>query len=329
MTDINSKRPILIIDAQNLFLRSWAAYPTMNKDGEQMGGCIGFLKSMQRFAKEIQPSEIYIAWEGGGSQRRRKLYPAYKMGRKPEKLNRFYGDDIPDSEKNKNHQLISLLGMLKFLPVCQIYVSDCEGDDIVAYLCTGPFRNQDKIIVSSDKDMYQLLDDKTMIYSLHKKKIITAEDIFEEFRIRTHNFAIAKAICGDPGDNIPGVKGVGFKKVASKIPILGIDQVLILQDVFNFCQSKIDESTIYRHIIEQTDDIKRNWDLVHLDGSMLSANQVSKAQSVIDTFIPKTNKIELIRMLNKEGIEAFDAEGFFYDLKCVSANQHASGDRNV
>ena len=314
---LSQEHPILIIDAANLFLRSWAAYPTMNKNGEQMGGCIGFLKSMQRIAREIQPSRIYITWEGGGSQRRRKLYPEYKMGRKAEKLNRFYGDDIPDSETNKKRQLISLLGMLKFIPACQIYVSDCEGDDIIAQLCTGSFRNKDKIIVSSDKDMYQLLDDTTRIYSLHKKKIITAKEIFEEFRISTHNFAIAKAICGDAGDNVPGVKGIGFKKVASKLPMLGSNQVLILQDIFDFCQSRIDESIVYRRIIECVDDIKRNWKLVHLDGSMLSGDQVSKMQYVIDTFEPRVNRMKLIQALIKEGIEGFDIEGFFYDLNCA------------
>ena len=315
---LSQEHPILIIDAANLFLRSWAAYPTMNKNGEQMGGCIGFLKSMQRIAREIQPSRIYITWEGGGSQRRRKLYPEYKMGRKAEKLNRFYGDDIPDSETNKKRQLMSLLGMLKFIPACQIYVSDCEGDDIIAQLCTGSFRNKDKIIVSSDKDMYQLLDDTTRIYSLHKKKIITAKEIFEEFRITTHNFAIAKAICGDAGDNVPGVKGIGFKKVASKLPMLGSNQVLILQDIFDFCKSRIDESIVYRRIIECVDDIKRNWKLVHLDGSMLSGDQVSKMQYVIDTFEPRVNRIKLIQALIKEGIEGFDIEGFFYDLNCAT-----------
>ena len=208
--------------------------------------------------------------------------------------------------------------MLKHVPVCQIYVSDCEGDDTIAHLCTGPFRNENKIIVSSDKDMYQLLDEKTQIYSLHKKKIVNAEEIFEEFRIRTHNFAIAKAICGDAGDNVPGVKGIGFKKVASKLQILGSDQVLILQDVFDFCQSKIDESIIYRRIIEYANDIKRNWQLVHLDGSMLSGNQISKVQYAINTFEPVVNRIGLIRTLVKEGIDGFDAEGFFYDLKCVT-----------
>jgi len=286
----------------------------MNKNGEPIGGCIGFLKSLQRICREIQPSQVLIAWEGGGSQRRRNLYSEYKLGRRPEKLNRFYGDDIPDSEENRKHQLISLLGMLKFVPVCQVYVSDCEGDDVIAHLCKGPFRNDQKIIVSSDKDMYQLLDDKTNVYSLHKKKIVTADEIFEEYRIKTHNFALAKAICGDAGDNVPGVKGVGFKKVASKIPILAGDQELILQEVFDFCQSRIDESIIYRRIMESAQDVKRNWKLVHLDGGMLSADQVSKVQYVIDTFVPKVDRMGLIRALVKEGINDFDIEGFFYDL---------------
>jgi 5'-3' exonuclease len=167
-----------------------------------------------------------------------------------------------------------------------------------------------------------LLDDNTKIYSLHKKKIVTADEIFEEFRIKTKNFAIAKAICGDPGDNVPGVKGIGFKKVASKIPILGSDQELILQEVFDFCQSKIDESIIYRRIMDSVEDIKRNWKLVHLDGSMLSADQVSKVRHVIDTFTPRMDRMGLIRALVKEGIEGFDVEGFFYDLSSLIAIQH-------
>jgi len=111
------------------------------------------------------------------------------------------------------------------------------------------------------------------------------------------------------------VKGIGFKKVSSKIPILSGDQELILQEVFDFCQSRIDESIIYRRIVESSQDVKRNWKLVHLDGSMLSADQVSKVQHVVNTFTPRVDRMGLIRALVKEGIEGFDTESFFYDLK--------------
>lgn len=276
------------------------------------------MKTLKRIVTEICPSRVIVAWEGGGSLRRRKIFSEYKLGRRPEKLNRFYGDDIPESEENRKHQLITLLEMLKHSPVCQVYVSDCEGDDIVAFLCKGPFRLDEKVIVSSDKDMYQLLDVKTRIYSLHKKQVVTKDDIFEEYRIKTHNFAVAKAICGDPGDNVPGIKGLGFKTVAKKLPFLGGDDEITIQEVLSFCQTHSSESSVYKKIIESEDELMRNWKLVHLDGSMMSATQISKVQHTIDTFVPRKNKVGLLKSLIKEGIGDFDVEELFYAFNCIN-----------
>lgn len=296
----------------------------MSAHGYQMGGCVGFLKSLQRLCREFQPSRVYVTWEGGGSQRRRKIFPEYKMNRRPSKLNRFYEDDIPDSEENKKHQLITLLNVLKNVPVCQVYVSDCEGDDVVAYLCRGPLRDMKKVIVSADKDMYQLLDDKTDIYSLYRKRFITRVDLFEEFRIKSHNFAIAKCLCGDDSDNVPGVKGVGFKSVAKKFPMLSSDDVVILQELLDYAAAHRDESATYKRVTESSDVVKRNWQLVHLDGSMLSAEQAKKVEYAVDTFTPSVNKMSFIRLLIKEGITDFDLEGFFYDLSCIEGVRYSS-----
>lgn len=311
-------RPVFIVDGLNMFLRSHAAFPTMSSHGYQMGGCVGFLRSLQRLCRELHPARIYIAWEGGGSQRRRKLYSDYKMNRRPEKLNRFYSDDIPDTEENKRHQLVTLLSLLKHVPACQVYVSNCEGDDVVSYLCRGPLRDLEKIIVSSDKDMYQLLDVRTRIYSLYRKRFITSEDLFEEFRIKSHNFAVAKCLCGDPSDNVPGVKGVGYKTVAKKFPMLGSDDVVILQDVLDFAVSHRNESVIYKRVAEESDLVRRNWHLVHLDGSMLSADQATKVDYAVETFVPTVSKIPFIKILVKEGVSHdFDVDGFFYDVSCT------------
>jgi len=321
-----SDRPVLIVDGQNLFIRSWAAYPQVSSHGYQMGGCIGFLKTLRRIVSEVQPTHVCVAWEGGGSQRRRSIFPEYKLGRRPEKLNRFYGDDIPESEENRKHQLIALLEMLKYIPVCQVYASDCEGDDIVAFLCRGPFRNSNKIIVSSDKDMYQLLNETTRIYSLHKKRVLTHHDVFEEYRITPNNFAMTKALCGDPGDNVPGIKGVGFKTVAKKLPFLGGDGDILIDEVISYCQSHSEESTFYRRIVENRDVLERNWQLVYLDGSMLSANQISKIQHAVDTFVPRTNRIALTKVLVKEGIGDFNVEEFFYSFICIDGIGNPTGE---
>lgn len=316
-TEQKTQRPVLIVDSMNLFVRSYAAYPSMSSHGYQMGGAIGFLKTLQRIVSQVQPSNVYVAWEGGGSARRRALYSDYKMNRRPERLNRFYGNDIPDTEENRKHQIVALLEMLKCAPVCQVYVSDCEGDDVVAYLCRGPFRESQKVIVSSDKDLYQLLDENTRIYSLHKKTYVSADDVMEEYRVKAHNFAIAKALCGDTSDNVPGVKGLGFKTVAKRFALLGTEDNIVLQDVLDYSKSHIDESIIYRRVVEAEDDVKRNWRLVFLDGSMLSAAQASKVDAQVASFKPRIDRMALLRVLRKEGIADFDTEGFFYAFHCI------------
>lgn len=315
---MSTHQPTLIIDGANLFIRSWAAFPTMSSHGYQMGGCIGFLKTLRKLVREYQPEKIYIAWEGGGSARRRKIFPEYKLSRRPEKLNRFYADDIPDTEENRQHQLVTLIGMLRNIPVYQLYTPDCEGDDIIAYLCrTQQAQMTKKIIVSSDKDMYQLLQDDTTIYSLHKKTLVHEADVLTEFRVRASNFALAKAICGDVGDNVPGIKGFGFKTISKLYPMLGTDNNILLQDVIDYASAHIDDSTLHRRLVEKQDDLRRNWKLVFLDGSMLSGLQTSQIDHILNTYKPKSDRINLIKQLVKEGLGDFNVSEFFYDFVSV------------
>jgi 5'-3' exonuclease len=260
---------------------------------------------------------VYVCWEGGGSVRRRTLHPHYKRKRRPVKMNRFYGDDIPDSDENKQHQIIACLGFLKSAPVFQLYAQDCEGDDIISYLCRGRFRNDDKIIVSSDKDLYQLLDKHTQQYSLHKKALLTANDVLEEHRVASHNFALAKALCGDSGDNVPGIGGIGWGKVSKLFPMLGSQEDVLLQDVINYCKAHKERSSLYRRVIDRELDLRRNWKLVYLDGSMLSNQQAKRIDHIIETSRPGSSKVGLMKSMGDEGITTFDMDSFFYDLRCI------------
>lgn len=323
---MDNARPVLVFDGMNSFIRSWAAYPSMSAHGYQMGGCVGFLKTLRRLVYDIGPSAVYVAWEGGGSVRRRAIYAEYKLGRRPERLNRFYEGDIPDTEDNRRHQSIALVTMLGCAPVCQLYAADCEGDDVVAHLCTGPFRQQEKVIVSSDKDLYQLLDDRTRMYSLHRKTYVTKETVLEEFRVQSKHFAIAKALCGDAGDNVPGIKGVGFKTVAKLFPLLGTEDEVLLDDVIAYAHAHADEAKAYKRILEQEGDIRRNYRLVHLDGGMLSAHQQSLIDQTIANFVPRSNQIGLVRQLIKEGVNDFDVPGFLYAFNGIDGLQHGTGD---
>lgn len=289
----------------------------MSSHGYQVGGMVGFLRTMKRLLNEIQPSKMFVVWEGGGSTRRKALYSEYKENRKPEKLNRFYEDDIPDSDDNRQHQLIALIGLVKSLPIQQLYVSDCEGDDVIAFLCRGPFKDVEKIVASSDKDMYQLLDSVTKIYSFHKKRFVTTDDVLEDFRISTTNFALAKSLCGDPSDNIPGVEGLGFKTVAKKFPFMGTDNNIILQDVVDYCHTHSRESVIYRRILENRQLIERNWRLIYLDVSSLTPEQIKRIETQLGTPPHRGDRMAMIRGLVKEGVGNFDVESLFYSFNCL------------
>jgi len=312
-----SERPVLIVDGANLFIRSWAAYPQMTSNGDQFGGVIGFLKTLAKLVREQSPSMVLCAWEGGGSQRRRSIFKEYKLGRRPEKLNRFYGDDIPDNDENRKHQLLVLINSLKHVPICQLYASDCEGDDIIAYLCNGPMKDRKRVIASSDKDLYQLLDNNTIIYSLHKKIYVTSKTMFEEFHIKPHNFAVAKALCGDKGDNVPGIKGLGFKTASKLLPMLSGDQVVLLEDVLNYCYSHRDDHKMYGSIINNINDVKRNYRLVYLNGNMLSSDQQDKVNSTVNTFMPHMDRLGLLKKLLDEGVSDFDVQNFAYAFNCI------------
>jgi DNA polymerase-1 len=203
--------------------------------------------------------------------------------------------------------------------VKQLYVSNCEGDDVIAYLCDGPLRQEEKIILSTDKDMYQLMNDKTRIYNLYTKKLMSYHDIVDQYLITASNFGIAKAICGDVSDNISGIKGVGFKTLAKHIDVLRTHEDLSLKDVFSYCYSHRDISKVCNKIIESKEIVERNWALIHLDVSSLSASQAKKIEYQINQPAPIGNKIDLMKELIKEGINNFDVSHVFSSLTLARA----------
>lgn len=301
---------ILLIDALNLFSRHYVRNPAMSTHGHQAGGIVGFLNTLGLLVQQIHPSAVYVVWEGGGSSRRKSIFPEYKQNRRPPKLNRYYEDDIPDSNENRIHQIKFLVECLKHAPMCQLFVEGCEADDVIGYLCRNKFKDEKKIIVSSDRDYFQLLDVNTIMYSLTSKKFLGPDDVLKEFNITPENFVLAKAICGDPSDNIPGVKGVGFKTVAKRFKLSS--DAITIQDILETCKNSGSKShKIYSQIYESEDLIKRNWRLMYLDVSNLAALQMRRIDSTVESFKPVKNKMQLMKMLHDEGLPTFNVQELF------------------
>lgn len=308
-------RPVLVIDAFNLFTRHFIANPAMAENGvragEPAGGIAGFINSTRWLVDTLHPDQVVVVWESGGSLRKRKLFPEYKMHRRPQKLNRYYEDDIPTTTQNRNWQVSTIVSLLREVGVCQVYVPDCEADDVIGYVCKYKFKGKQKVIVSSDKDFYQLLGPDTKVYNPMGKRYVEASDVLARFGISSQNFCVAKALCGDPSDNIPGVKGVGFKTLAKRFPKMGTEDEVTCSEIIAEARERAEAKRapkLFGNIADAEDTIKRNWQLMYLDTNNLAAAQIKKIDHAIDSFDPRHDKMSLMRKLIKAGLPRIDAD---------------------
>ncbi len=313
-------RPILIVDGLNVFMQHFAANPSMSSHGNHIGGVIGFMRGLSHLVDRVGPKEIIVAWEGGGSSRRRAIYKDYKGGKRPQKLNRYYGGEIPDTVQNRDDEISMLISLLRHTPVKQIYVTDCEADDVIGYLSKRHFNKNRIVIVSSDKDLYQLLSPKVIQWSPGQKAFITLKTVQEKFGIHVNNFCTARAFIGDPSDNLPGVPRVGFASLIKRFPILSASQHVSVLDIIDESKKMLEKSNlkIYTNIVENADIAARNWKLMYLDTQNLAASQIHRVNSAVEEIESNLNKIGFIRDMLRYGINNFDADSFFASLRATT-----------
>ena len=127
---------VIFIDGLNLFLRNFAVLNFINPSGTHIGGLAGFLRSLGALINQIQPTSIYIVFDGvGASTNRRYLLPEYKTGRNLNRITNWDAfDDISDENDAKVDQIIRLVQYLKCLPAKVVSIDKVEADDIIAYM---------------------------------------------------------------------------------------------------------------------------------------------------------------------------------------------------
>ena len=296
---------IMIIDALNLFLRSYIVNPTMSKGGHPIGGTAGFIKSLQKLTREINPTSIVICWDGqGGSRKRKQQNKNYKEGRSPVRLNRDIRVLSEQQEKeNKIWQMHRILEYLNNFPVIQLVADEVEADDLISYVCRySNFAEDQKVIVSSDKDFYQLLDNTTVLHRPIQNTFLTKHSIIEEYGIHPQNFALARAIAGDKSDNLEGIPGVGLKTIAKRFPFLGEERDVTISEVVEFAANQESKIKAFSAIIEGEELIKGNYDLMQLYSPSLSYQTKQRVQWSIKEFSYSFNKTNTDLMLLEDGL---------------------------
>lgn len=275
---------ILMIDGLNLFFRNFAMLNAVNPDGIHVGGLGGFFRSLGALIRQIQPTSVYVVFDGAGSANNRKnLLPEYKSGRNLQRITNWeVFDSHEDEDDSKIDQIVRIIQYLKTLPVKTVSIDKVEADDIIAYLSnTLPKQKEDKVfIVSSDKDFIQLVNENVIVYRPMEKEFYTEETVKEKFNMSPTNFIIYKTLMGDNSDKVKGVKGLGEKKLYKLFPELS-ERDLSLDDIYNICESKFKENVIYARIIQDIDSLEKNYKIMDLSNPMLDENDKRYLNQVV------------------------------------------------
>ena len=317
---MSKKERVMIIDGLNMFLRSYIVVPQLSKDGEPIGGTTGFLKSLQKLTREVKPDKVVVCWDGrGGSRKRKQKNHNYKEGRKPIRLNRSFKVLNEEQEKeNKVWQLHRTVAYLNNFPVIQTLADEVEADDIISYICRySQYRDEQKVIVSSDKDFFQLLDDNTILYRPVQKVIHNRKSIIEEYGIHPNNFALARAVVGDKSDNLDGVPGIGLKTVSRRFPFFSAEKDVFLKELVEFCENQESNLKAYKSIPENEKLIKENYELMQLYSPSLSIQTKQSIDWTIEEFEFKFRKTDTNVMMLQDGINEINWNSMFEDFNRI------------
>lgn len=196
MSDIK----ILLLDSNSLMHRAYHALPNLKTSkGAYTGAIYGFMSVLLRLIKEQQPTHIAAAFDLHGPTFRKAMYDAYKAQRKP-------------MDEELRQQVEPLKELICAMGIKIVSLQGYEGDDILGTLAKR--FNEDTIIVTGDRDSFQLVSPTTRVF--WTKKGVSDIEVYDEQRLLQDGFTVSsyidyKALRGDPSDNIPGIAGVGEK----------------------------------------------------------------------------------------------------------------------
>lgn len=297
---------VLIIDALNLFIRSFSVLPYMNDDGVHTGGISGFLKSLGYAIKLFTPTRCIIVFDGtGGSVKRRKLYPEYKNKRKTKvRLNRTYADNTSADaeERNLRKQLIRTVNYLDCLPLTTMAIDNVEADDVIAYLAQDKFKDNNITIMSADKDFLQLASQRVKIWSPTKKKLYGCAEILTEYGISCENYINYRTLEGDVSDNIKGISGAGLKTIKKCFPIFADNHRYTVDEICNYADTHKGKYKLYDTILANKNIVERNYQLMQLNDSQIQSFTQLRINEILDQNCKKLNRFEFSKLVTEDKI---------------------------
>ncbi|WP_286829074.1 MULTISPECIES: DNA polymerase I [Kordiimonas] len=216
--DTDHQKHLYLIDGSGYIFRAYHAMayskrPLTRGDGTPVGAVYGFSNMIMKLLRDLsdaeRPSHLAVIFDASGKTFRNDIYPEYKAHRPPAPE-----DLIP--------QFPIIREATEAFGLPSIEMLGYEADDLIAtYTKQAREKGWKVTIVSSDKDLMQLLDAETDMFDTMKNKRTRAEDVPEKFGVGPDRVVDVQALAGDSADNVPGVPGIGVKTAAQLIDEYG------------------------------------------------------------------------------------------------------------
>ncbi|MGV3278783.1 DNA polymerase I [Rickettsiales bacterium LUAb2] len=207
----NSSKKLALIDGSGFIFRAFHALPSLTKrDGTEVNAVYGFTKMVMSLIEGLKVDYVAVIFDAARETFRNEIYKEYKANRPPAPP-----ELIP--------QFALIREAVRALNLVCIEKQGFEADDLIAtYANLAKNANIETMIVSSDKDLMQLVEDPYIyMYDSMKKKYIKKAEVIEKFGVEPNKLIYAQALIGDSVDNVPGIKGLGPKTAASLINQFG------------------------------------------------------------------------------------------------------------
>ena len=207
---IDASDKLVLIDGSGYIFRAFHALPPMTRgDGTPVNAVFGFTKMLLKLIDDLQPHSVAVIFDAGRVTFRNEIYSDYKANR----------TDPPD-ELVPQFALVRDAAYAMSLPV--IEMAGFEADDVIAtYAKLARAQGRQTIIVSSDKDLMQLVNDDVEMLDPMKQRRIGKDEVFEKFGVGPEHVIDVQSLAGDSTDNVPGVPGIGIKTAAELIHQFG------------------------------------------------------------------------------------------------------------
>jgi len=201
---------VFLIDGSGFIFRAYHALPPLTRsDGTPTAAVLGFTNMLAKLLSDTDADHIAVVFDHSGSSFRNRIYDQYKANR---------AETPPDLVP----QFALVREATEAFGVCRIDVPDFEADDLIAtYARHAVEAGATVTIVSSDKDMMQLVNDRVTMLDPIKNRPIGEAEVREKFGVGPDKVVDVQALCGDSVDNVPGVPGIGVKTAAELINAYG------------------------------------------------------------------------------------------------------------